>query len=215
MSAVRTGFAGARSPGIGRPPRAGHKKEFGCQSNDKSERRSSSARTTVPPSTCCVNTWWRTITRSCRRPAPPMHCASVATTIPTCSCSTSPCRMPRGSNSSGRSAGTTESKPPFNPHLPVIVLIDGGADRARTLHKGADDYVQKPFSYDELHARIKGVLRRGHKELLSRVPKPRPKTIYSPTMGITTEQRFVCEEKKNAPVSIPRPRRPPTTNSAR
>jgi DNA-binding response OmpR family regulator len=52
----------------------------------------------------------------------------------------------------------------FDPHLPVIVLTGrgGATDRVRGLDLGADDYVQKPFAYEELRARIAAVLRRGH-----------------------------------------------------
>ncbi|MFT3863003.1 MAG: response regulator transcription factor [Solirubrobacterales bacterium] len=52
----------------------------------------------------------------------------------------------------------------FNPRLPIIVLTgrSGATDRVRGLDLGADDYVQKPFSYEELRARIVAVLRRGH-----------------------------------------------------
>jgi DNA-binding response OmpR family regulator len=52
----------------------------------------------------------------------------------------------------------------YNPHLPIIVLTGRGAttDRVRGLDLGADDYVQKPFAYDELRARIQAVLRRRH-----------------------------------------------------
>jgi DNA-binding response OmpR family regulator len=51
----------------------------------------------------------------------------------------------------------------FDPRLPVIVLTGRGAeaDRVRGLELGADDYVVKPFSYQELRARIGAVLRRG------------------------------------------------------
>lgn len=51
----------------------------------------------------------------------------------------------------------------FDPSLPVIVLTGRGAedDRVRGLDFGADDYVVKPFSYQELRARIGSVLRRG------------------------------------------------------
>jgi DNA-binding response OmpR family regulator len=50
----------------------------------------------------------------------------------------------------------------FDPRLPVIVLTGRGAetDRVRGLDAGADDYVTKPFSIDELRARIGAVLRR-------------------------------------------------------
>ena len=46
--------------------------------------------------------------------------------------------------------------------LPVIVLTGRGAeaDRVRGLTAGADDYLVKPFSIDELRARIGAVLRR-------------------------------------------------------
>jgi DNA-binding response OmpR family regulator len=50
----------------------------------------------------------------------------------------------------------------FDPLLPVIVLTGRGADtdRVRGLDSGADDYVTKPFRYEELRARIGAVLRR-------------------------------------------------------
>ena len=46
--------------------------------------------------------------------------------------------------------------------LPVIMLTarDDGASRVLGLRLGADDYVVKPFSIDELEARIETVLRR-------------------------------------------------------
>ena len=50
----------------------------------------------------------------------------------------------------------------FDPRLPVIVLTgrSGDTDRVRGLDSGADDYVVKPFKYEELRARIRAVLRR-------------------------------------------------------
>jgi DNA-binding response OmpR family regulator len=50
----------------------------------------------------------------------------------------------------------------IDPELPVIVLTGRGgeADRVRGLLRGADDYVVKPFSYAELLARVRAVLRR-------------------------------------------------------
>ncbi len=48
------------------------------------------------------------------------------------------------------------------PKLPVIILTARGseADRVKGLRLGADDYVTKPFSMNELLARIEAVLRR-------------------------------------------------------
>jgi two-component system, OmpR family, response regulator QseB len=45
---------------------------------------------------------------------------------------------------------------------PVIVLTarDGPGDRVQGLDGGADDYLVKPFEFDELNARIRAVLRR-------------------------------------------------------
>ena len=50
----------------------------------------------------------------------------------------------------------------LDPDVPVIVLSGRGAetDRVRGFARGCDDYVAKPFSYPELHARIRAVLRR-------------------------------------------------------
>jgi DNA-binding response OmpR family regulator len=50
----------------------------------------------------------------------------------------------------------------IDPDLPVIVLSGRTAevDRVRGFARGADDYVTKPFSYGELLARVRSVLRR-------------------------------------------------------
>jgi DNA-binding response OmpR family regulator len=50
----------------------------------------------------------------------------------------------------------------FDPDLPILVLSGrtNEVDRLRGFRRGADDYVSKPFSYPELHARIAALLRR-------------------------------------------------------
>jgi DNA-binding response OmpR family regulator len=47
-------------------------------------------------------------------------------------------------------------------HTPIIILTARGviSDRVKGLDVGADDYLLKPFSLDELFARIRAVLRR-------------------------------------------------------
>lgn len=53
--------------------------------------------------------------------------------------------------------------------LPIILLTARGeeSDRVRGLTTGADDYVTKPFSVQELMARIKALLRRASPERMS------------------------------------------------
>jgi DNA-binding response OmpR family regulator len=50
----------------------------------------------------------------------------------------------------------------IDPGLPVIILSGHGGeiDRVRGFTRGADDFVVKPFSYPELVARVRAVLRR-------------------------------------------------------
>src|SRR3954464_123943 len=60
----------------------------------------------------------------------------------------------------------------WNRQVPVIVL--GGVeadtvDRVRAFDRGCDDYVPRPFHYDELLARIRAVLRRTSPSLRDRL----------------------------------------------
>lgn len=43
----------------------------------------------------------------------------------------------------------------------MLTARDGTSDRVRGLDSGADDYLAKPFAYDELMARVRALLRRG------------------------------------------------------
>lgn len=49
-----------------------------------------------------------------------------------------------------------------NPHLPILLLTarDAVIDKIKGLDSGADDYITKPFDFDELQARIRAALRR-------------------------------------------------------
>lgn len=53
--------------------------------------------------------------------------------------------------------------------VPVIFLTvkDSESDIVQGLDLGADDYLGKPFSFNELLARIRAILRRGQKETIS------------------------------------------------
>jgi DNA-binding response OmpR family regulator len=52
-----------------------------------------------------------------------------------------------------------------NPNIPILMLTakDAVENKVAGLDAGADDYVTKPFSYAELSARIRALLRRGNK----------------------------------------------------
>lgn len=52
-----------------------------------------------------------------------------------------------------------------NTDLPILILSakDDVEDRVKGLDYGADDYITKPFSFTELTARIRALLRRGNK----------------------------------------------------
>jgi DNA-binding response OmpR family regulator len=65
-----------------------------------------------------------------------------------------------------------EAERPWDRAVPVIVLGDertDSIDRVRALESGADDFLTRPFIYDELLARIQAVLRRVHPAVRDRL----------------------------------------------
>lgn len=55
--------------------------------------------------------------------------------------------------------------------VPVLMLTarDSLEDKIKGLNLGADDYVVKPFEFDELLARIGAMLRRNHRDVVSQI----------------------------------------------
>ncbi|HEV8191128.1 MAG TPA: response regulator transcription factor [Ktedonobacterales bacterium] len=56
---------------------------------------------------------------------------------------------------------------PETAHVPILMLTARGAesDKVVGLELGADDYVTKPFSWNELRARVRALLRRGEQPM--------------------------------------------------
>ncbi len=73
-------------------------------------------------------------------------------------------------------------------NMPIIVLSvrDSGPDKVEALDAGADDYVTKPFSFEELMARIRAALRRS-----GFATDTTPRKISVPGLEIDFEERRV------------------------
>ncbi|MEZ4358918.1 MAG: response regulator transcription factor [Kofleriaceae bacterium] len=54
-------------------------------------------------------------------------------------------------------------------HVLVLTARDTLADRVAGLDLGADDYVVKPFAFEELLARVRALVRRSHQQATSRL----------------------------------------------
>jgi two-component system response regulator MprA len=72
----------------------------------------------------------------------------------------------------------------------MLTARDTVGDRVTGLDAGADDYLVKPFAYEELAARLRALGRRGH---ASRRPDPR--LIVGPIMLDETSRRVTLDGK--------------------
>jgi len=78
---------------------------------------------------------------------------------------------------------------------PILVLTAHGAiaERVRGLDAGADDYLAKPFSIDELVARLRALLRRGQLE--------RPSVLVVGSMHLDPATRRVSVDGRPLPIT--------------
>ena len=78
---------------------------------------------------------------------------------------------------------------------PILMLTarDAVADRVRGLDVGADDYVLKPFSFSELSARIRALIRRGAPE--------RPAVLAAGDLSLDPGQRKVWRGREAVAVT--------------
>jgi two-component system copper resistance phosphate regulon response regulator CusR len=79
--------------------------------------------------------------------------------------------------------------------VPILMLTarDHVQDRVDGLDCGADDYLTKPFAFDELMARLRALLRRGH--------VVRPETIEIDNLSIDTRARRAARGGQNLPLT--------------
>jgi DNA-binding response OmpR family regulator len=77
-------------------------------------------------------------------------------------------------------------------HVLILTARDTIEDRVRGLREGADDFLTKPFSFDELLARIQALLRRRHGQR-------HPRLVIGP-LEIDTTARQVLREGR--PVTL-------------
>jgi len=82
--------------------------------------------------------------------------------------------------------------------VPVIVCSgrDSESVRIRSLDLGADDFVVKPFSFAELEARVRAVLRRGAKTPANRLLRDGELVIDRDTRSVTLAETVVPMTRK-------------------
>lgn len=86
----------------------------------------------------------------------------------------------------------------IDPLLPLLVLSGraGELHRLRSFDRGADDVLQKPFSYQELKARIRALLRRNEQRLLHGRLRVGPLEVNPAARTVTLRGRHVRVSQK-------------------
>jgi DNA-binding response OmpR family regulator len=79
-------------------------------------------------------------------------------------------------------AGDVDDVDRWIEQAPVIVLGHERAGAVQAFRRGCDDYVTRPFEYQELVERIRAVLRRAHPQ--------RPEVVEAPPVRIDTRTRM-------------------------
>lgn len=79
--------------------------------------------------------------------------------------------------------------------VPILLLTvrDSVDDRVAGLDSGADDYLTKPFAFDELHARVRALTRRK--------PTPRPGTLSCGDLQLDRATHTVTRRDQNLELS--------------
>jgi DNA-binding response OmpR family regulator len=74
-------------------------------------------------------------------------------------------------------------------HILLLTAKDSVNDRVKGLNLGADDYLVKPFAFEELLARIRAIIRRNYKD-------KNPVIHIGPVQIDTTTQRVRCGQNE-------------------
>ncbi|MGJ7493740.1 response regulator transcription factor [Variovorax sp. RT4R15] len=82
-------------------------------------------------------------------------------------------------------------------HVPVLMLtaLSETEDKVSGLRLGADDYLTKPFAFEELLARIEALLRRGREQ------RPRATTLQVADLVLDRERMQVTRADKLVPLT--------------
>jgi DNA-binding response OmpR family regulator len=86
----------------------------------------------------------------------------------------------------------------IDPDLPLVVLSgrSGELERLRGFDRGCDDYIVKPFSYPELHARIRAMLRRSRQRPAAGRLRVGPLDIDPPSRRVWLHGELLALSKK-------------------